>query len=108
MSFRKELLGLDTERIEEVFDDVLPLDQELFSTQTGQEFILTEVAISDGHYPAFKTIQKKLLDMAPRMISDGVINEEQLHWKLMGMTIVQLVLAGYAERELPDTLPPDL
>lgn len=108
MSFREELLKVDTEKIETIFDDVFPLGQSRLAVQENHtEFMLQEVAVSAGQFPAFKIIQRKLLDMAPRMLADRVITEEQLHGMLMGMTVVQLVLSGYAERDLPDTLPPD-
>ncbi len=104
MSFREELTNIDTEKIEDIFDDLFPTQGSFELPVESREFIEQEVALGDVKYPVFQSIFNKFKDIAPTILQSGM-SEERVHGIFMGLVIGQLVLSNYAETEIPDSPP---
>lgn len=108
MSFKEELKGIDPEDIRSVFDEVFPPAEQEGDPGNEAEFMQAEVTKTWLDYPALHAIYEKMIEMGGRQIASGQLTEEKIHGMLIGGIVVQQVLSSYAEREVPDTLPPEL
>lgn len=107
MAFKEELANINTDKIGEIFDDVLTPPVPLTGVESNdRKFIENEVAKNDVQYPVFQTIDAKFKEAAPSLLLSGT-SQERVHGMLIGMRITQLVLSSYAEREIPDTFLPE-
>ncbi len=106
MSFAEELAGIDTDKISDVYEDLIANPDRAGDGELDDfVFLQAEVIRSDSTFPVFATIMKRFKEQIPLLLELGM-TEEQLKGMMGGIYITQVVLSSYAEMEVPDSLPP--